>query len=174
MKKFPILILLIIALSTLLGGCGYNTLEKSIEADWKTPIEIKNIDEDHKLVIYLDKNQYVFDVYEYKNDKYYYNNNQSSGWTATSDNKIPFLVRAEERKGIGNFVWGAVYSKKTFNLIVVKYKNGETQEIEAVNNTFILKMPESLNKIDPTMLMGELLDVTAYDKDKNETVDWKD
>lgn len=174
--RLAFLVFLIVALSSLLSGCGkgYNTLEESIQSQWKTPIEIKNVDWDSNLVIYLDRTQYVFDVYEYKNDKYYYDSSQSSGWTATSDHGIPFLVRADERKGIGKFLWGAVYSDKPVNLIVIKYKNGETQETEALNNTFILKMPESLNNVDSSMLMGELVDVKAFAKDNNEIVSWKD
>ncbi len=47
------------------------------------------------------------------------------------------------------------------------------QETKAVNNTFILQMPETFKGIEDTMLMGELYDVTAYDQEGSKVVGWR-
>jgi len=157
----------------LISGCGYNTLQEAIQSKWKTPITVMNNDPKKQLVIYLDQTQYVFGVYEYKNGKYYYTNSQSSGWSSSSNTGIPFLVRAEYKNSIGNFIWGAVYSDIPVEKIFVEYTNGETQETVAVNNTFVLEMPDTFNNIEPIMFMGEIYDVIAYDKVGIEIVSWR-
>lgn len=159
----------------LVSGCGrgHDTLQEAIQAKWETPIQVVNEDEEHRLAIYLDQTQYIFGVYEYKNGKYAYDNSQSSGWTASSDKGIPFLVRAEYKNDIDNFIWGAVYTDTPIDKIFIEYENGLTQETKAVNNTFILQMPETFKGIEDTMLMGEIYDVTAYDQAGSKVVGWR-
>ena len=154
-------------------GCGKSTLQEAVQSQWKTPIKVMNDDPANQLVIYLDQTQYILGVYEYKNGKYYYDNTQSSGWTATSEHRVPFLVNAEFKEGLGNFIWGAVYTDQVVGKIQIQYENGETQETEAVNNTFMLAMPESFDSIDPIMFMGELYDVIVYDTDGSLIVSWR-
>ncbi|MGZ9583688.1 hypothetical protein [Paenibacillus marinisediminis] len=172
MKRLLYVIISVIVISILISGCGYNSLQEAVQSQWETPISIKNEDKEHRLVIYLDQTQYVFGVYKYKNHKYYYDNSQSSGWRTSPDNGIPLLVVAEQKEGIGNFIWGAVYTDIPAKRIVIEYENGERQETNAVNNTFILEMPESFNSIEPHMFMGKLYDVTAYDEDDQVLVEW--
>jgi len=162
----------VVGLIFIVSGCGYGTLQEAVQSKWKSPVKVMNNDPKNQLVIYLDQTQYVFGVYEYKNDKYYYDNSQSSGWTSSSDIRIPLLVRAESKKDIGNFIWGAIYTDIPVGKIYIEYKSGETQETFAVNNTFILEMPDSFDNIEPIMFMGELNDVTVYDEDGTEIVSW--
>ncbi|WP_301625917.1 hypothetical protein [Paenibacillus apis] len=160
-------------LLVLMSGCGHDTLQDAVQAKWKSPVFVKNIDQENQLVIYLDQTQYVFGVYEKKNGKYFYDNSQSSGWSASTKDGIPFFVSAEYKKNIGNFIWGAVYTDIPIEKIFIEYENGLTQETVAVNNTFMLEMPSTFNSTEPIMFMGELYDVTAYDKKGNEIVSWR-
>jgi hypothetical protein len=152
---------------------GFDTLDKAVQSHWKTPIKIFNEDKTNKLVLYLDQTQYVFGVYGYRNGRYYYDNSQSSGWTASSDRGIPFLVRAEAKNNRGNFLWGALYTEIPIGKFVIEYNNGETQETKAINNTFIIKMPKSYDSYQEINLMGELFNVKAYGEDNKEIQNWR-
>ncbi|MCL6604582.1 MAG: hypothetical protein K6T94_17090 [Paenibacillus sp.] len=154
---------------------GYTTLEKAIKSQWKTPVEIVNYDKTNKLVIYRNQTQYVFGVYRYKFGRYYYNNDiQSSGWTASSESGPAFLVRAESKRDKGNFIWGALYAETPIEKFLVEYKNMELQEAKSINNTFILKMPNTYENVEGINLMTTFKNVKAYDKDNILIRTWSD
>ena len=152
---------------------GYSTLDKAVQSQWKTPIEVVNNDEANKLVLYLDQTQYVFGVYRFTNGRYYYkNDSQSSGWTASSDNGLAFLVRAESKKDRGNFIWGALYTELPIEKFLIEYENGENQEVEPVNNTFIMKMPKTYEDVQEVNLMTTFKSVKAFDRDNRLIESW--
>jgi hypothetical protein len=145
---------------------GFSTLDKAVQSQWETPVHVVNKDMINRLVIYKDQDQYVFGVFHLKDGRYYYkNDNQSSGSTASSDRGPALLVRVEPKKHKGNFIWGALYSDITIEKFEIEYKNGEIQEVESINNTFIHKVPKAYE--DEQNLMTIFTNVKAYDKDNN-------
>lgn len=120
-------------------------MEEEVQSQWKTPIEILNQDEEKQLVYYLDQTQHILGVYEYENGKYRYDNKQSVGMMFESDRGFPFFISAKHFKGVGNIIHGAIRADEhQVEKFVIKYKNGEFQEIKAKNNTFIADFPSYL------------------------------
>lgn len=149
----------------ILSGCnnGYQTLEEAVQSHWKTPIKVINEDRENKLVYYLDQNQHILGVYEQEGNKYKYDNEQSVGMTFSSEIGLPFLVSANHFDGIGNVIHGAITTDEhTVEKFVLHYKNGETQEIDAKNNTFITKYPTFLS-IDSVLFFEEMENAVGYD-----------
>jgi hypothetical protein len=147
---------------------GYSTLDKAVQSQWNTPVYVVNKDLNNKLLIFQDHDQYVFSVFHYRNGRYFYkNDSQSSGWTASSDNGPAFLVRVEPKNNKENFIWGALYSDTPIEKFQIEYINGEIQEVESVNNTFINKIPMSYEVEQELNLMTTFKNVKAYDKDNN-------
>ncbi|MNL47481.1 hypothetical protein D3C87_1702730 [compost metagenome] len=145
-----------------------------MQSEWNTKIEVVNTDIMNQLVIYKDYDQYVFGVFHKKFGRYYYkNDSQSSGWTSQSQNGPAFLVRVEYKRNKGNFIWGALYSEIKIDKFQVEFKNGEIQEIPAVNNTFIYKIPDIYQGEQETNLMTTFIDVKAYDKNGNQIKSWR-
>ncbi len=159
-------IILLMGVVILLSGCvgRYQTLEEAVQSQWDTPIKVINKDEDKQLVYYLDHSQHVVGVYDYKNGNYSYENEQSVGNTFTSEKGIPFYISPNHFEGTGDVIFGAIASgDKKVDQFVIQYKNGETQEIEAKNNTFIAEFPSHLN-IKIVDYLGEIENAIAYDQ----------
>jgi hypothetical protein len=157
-------IILFIGLLIILSGCigGYKTLEEAVQSQWDTPIEVINKDEEKKLIYYLEQSQHVVGVYEFKNGKYIYNNEQSVGNTFSSEKGIPFYIRAKHFEGAGDIIFGAISTDEHIvEKFVIHYKNGETQEIAAENNTFLADFPSYLN-ISIIDYLGEIDNAYAY------------
>lgn len=167
MKKISIFIIILF----LLSGCNrsYHSLAEAVQSHWKTPIQIVNQDEDKQLVYYLDSGQHILGVYHYKDGKYSYGNKESLGTRFSSGEglRLPFLVRADYFKGIGNIIHGAIKTdEQEVEKFVIQYKNGEHQEIMAKNNTFIIEAPTFLaTKIE--MFQAEIENVIGYDNKGN-------
>ena len=103
---------------------GFSTLDKAVQSQFKSTIQVVNTDQTNKLVTFKDQDQYVFGVYRFRGERYYYkNDNQSSGWTASSETGPAFLVRVETNKNKGNFIWGALYTDIPVSKFKVQYKN---------------------------------------------------
>lgn len=146
---------------------GYKTLEKAVQSTWKYPLQVVNVDQQNELVLSLDQTQYVFAAYELKNGRYHYDTDSESGWTASSDVGPAFLVQAEPKNNKENFIWGALYSDMPVHKFKIEYTNGETQEVESSNNTFIMRMPEAYQSEDKMMLMTTFTNVYALDEENN-------
>ncbi|WP_088102894.1 hypothetical protein [Halalkalibacter urbisdiaboli] len=168
MKDISIVIIILFILT----GCnkGYESLEEAVQSQWKTPIEILNHDQDNQLVYYLDQNQHILGVYEYENDEYSYDNQQSVGMTFESDRGLPFLVSANHFEGVGNIIHGAIRTDEhEVEKFVIQYKNGKTLEIKANNNTFIAEFPSYLT-ISVEEFFTEIDNAIGYDE-KGEIVE---
>ncbi|QOR68928.1 hypothetical protein IM538_13210 [Cytobacillus suaedae] len=156
-------------------GCtlwGYHTLEEAVQSQWDSPIKVVNQDEENRVVYYLDQTQHVVGIYEYKNEKYFYNNEQSKGMRFTSEKGLPFYIAYDHFVGSGDIVYGAISSDNhVVDHFVIQYKNGETQKISAKNNTFITVLPEHVNK---ERFMSEVKEVYGYDKQGNVIETWYD
>lgn len=73
------------------------------------------------------------------------------------------MVSANHIEGIGNVIHSAITTDEhTVEKFVLHYKNGETQEIDAKNNTFITKYPTFLS-IDSVLIFEELENAVVYD-----------
>lgn len=165
MKK----IIILISVLFLLVSCNrsYDSLEKAVQNHWETPIEIVNQDVHRQLVYYLDDDQHILGVYDYKNGRYRYNNKQSIGINFSSDMGLPFFVQANYYEGIGNIIHGAIKTDEhVVETFIIKYKNGEHQEIIAKNNTFITEFPTFLT-IGIEMFQAEIESVIGYDNQGN-------
>ncbi len=162
MKYMTIFIIIVFILS----GCnrGYDSLEEAVQSQWKTPIEILNYDVEKQLVYYLDQTQHILGVYHYENGKYRYDNEQSVGMTFESDSGLPFLVSANHFEGVGNIIHGAIRTDEhEVEKFVIEYKNGESQEIKAKNNTFIAEFPSYLT-ISVEEFFTEIDNAVGYDE----------
>lgn len=151
----------------ILVGCkgGYDSLQAAVQSQWNTPIEVINQDENNQLVYYLDGPQHVLGVYQYEDGKYKYTNKHSVGGTFSSQVGLPFLVTANHFEGVGNIIHGAVTTEDhQVDKFVLHYKNGETEEVTAINNTFITEYPTHLT-VEVRMFFSEFLNAVAYDKD---------
>ncbi|QED46081.1 hypothetical protein [Cytobacillus dafuensis] len=170
MKYLAVLIIILFTLS----GCnnGYDSLEKAVQSQWKTPIEIINQDEDKQLVYYLDQTQHILGVYHYEKGKYSYDNEQSVGITFESESGLPFFISANYFEGVGNIIHGAIKTDKyEVERFVIEYKNGETQEIKARNNTFITEFPSYLT-ISAVEFLGKVENAYGYDKNNEIVESW--
>lgn len=147
---------------------SYDSLQEAVQSEWKTPIEVVNQDEELQIVYYLDDSQHVVDVYQHKDGKYRYNDRQSTGLSFGAEEGIlPFYVQAHHFKGVGNVIYGAIKTdERDVEKFVIQYSNGESQEITATNNTFIIGFPEHLNP-DIMMFQNEIDNVIAYDQQGN-------
>lgn len=153
---------------------GYSTLDKAVQSDWKSKVITVNKDETNKLVIYKDQDQYVFGVFHKKYGRYFYkNDSQSSGSTSQSTNGPAFLVRVEHKQNKGDFIWGALYSETPVKNFLIEFKYGDTQEVAAVNNTFILRMPDNYQGTQENSLMTTFIDVKAFDEEDKEIQNWR-
>lgn len=151
----------------MLVGCkgGYDSLQAAVQSQWNSPIEVVNQDKEKQLVYYLDGPQHILGVYQYEDGKYKYTNKQSVGGTFSSQVGLPFLVTANHFEGVGNMIHGAVTTEHhQVEKFVLHYKNGETEEITAKNNTFITEYPMHLT-VKVNMFFSEFLNAVAYDKD---------
>lgn len=168
---------LIITLTTLLfllTGCnrGYVSLEEAVQSQWETPIEVLNQDVENQLVYYLDQTQHILGVYRFENGKYRYDNEQSVGMTFESESGLPFLVSANHFEGVGNIIHGAIRTDKhKVEKFVIKYKNGEYQEIKAKNNTFIAEFPSYLT-IKAEEFFTEIDNAFGYDEQGEIVESW--
>ncbi|GIP30532.1 hypothetical protein J23TS9_56620 [Paenibacillus sp. J23TS9] len=154
---------------------GYSTLDKAVQSQWKSQVGTVNKDEINRLVLYKDQDQYVFGVFHKKYGRYYYkNDSQSSGWTSQSNNGPAFLVRVEHKQNKGNYIWGALYSEIPIEKFQIEFKNGETREVTAVNNTFIYRIPDVYQEVQEPNLMTTFIDVKAYDKGNKQIKAWRD
>ncbi|WP_404446390.1 hypothetical protein LG307_21355 [Sutcliffiella horikoshii] len=161
MRILSVFVIILIILSACSNG--YQTLEEAVQSHWKTPIKVINEDRENQLVYYLDQNQHVLGVYELNDNKYKYDNEQSVGMTFTSEAGLPFLVSANHFEGVGNVIHGAITTDEhTVEKFVLHYKNGETQEVDATNNTFITEYPPFLTK-DPVLFFEEMENAVGYD-----------
>lgn len=153
---------------------GYSSLDKAVQSQFKAPVQVVNKDQTNKLVIYKDQDQYVFGLFHYRNGRYYYkNDSQSSGWTARSETDTALLVRVETKSTRGNFICGALYSDIPVEKFQIKYKNGETEEIQSINNTFINRIPMVYQEVKEPNLMTTFTDVKAYDKENKLIKSWR-
>lgn len=154
---------------------GYSSLEKAVQSEYKSTIQVVNKDQTNKLFIFKDQDQYVFGAFRYRGERYYYkNDSQSSAWTAQSKTGIAFLVNVETKRDKGNFIWGALYTDIPIANFQIQYKNGEIEEVESVNNTFIRRIPHDYQNEKEPNLMTTFYDVKAYDKDNNLIETWRD
>jgi hypothetical protein len=161
MKKITIFIISLFILS----GCNrsYDSLEKAVQSQWKTPIEILNQDVENQLVYYLDQTQHILGVYHFENGKYKYDNKQSVGMRFSSDKGLPFFVQSNHFEGIGNIIHGAITTDEhEVEKFVIQYKSGELQEIKAKNNTFIAEFPPYLTT-SIEKFQTEIANVIGYD-----------
>lgn len=141
---------------------GYDTLEEAVQSQWDTPIEVVNQDDEKQLVYYLDHSQHVIGTYEYRDEKYFYDGEQSEGMRFSSENGIPYYIRYKNFEGAGDIIYGAISSKNhKVEKFVILYENGEVQEIKAKNNTFISEIPSNLVSNN---FMIKIDVVFAYDK----------
>nr|WP_209481443.1 hypothetical protein [Virgibacillus litoralis] len=157
-----------------LVGCnkGYDSLNEAVQSQWKTPIEIINQDKDKHLVYYLDQTQHILGVYHYENGKYSYDNEQSVGIESESGTGLPFLLSANNFEGVGNIIHGAIKTEKhEIERFVIEYKNGETQEIKAKNNTFITEFPLYLT-VSPNDFLSKVESAYGYDKNNEIIESW--
>lgn len=157
-----------------LVGCnkGYNSLEEAVQSEWDTPIEVINQDKENQLVYYLDQPQHILGIYHYENGKYSYDNEQSVGMTFVSEAGLPFLLSANHFEGVGNIIHGAIKTNKfEVERFVIEYKNGETQEIKAKNNTFITEFPLYLT-VSPNAFLSEVENAYGYDKNNEIIESW--
>lgn len=147
---------------------SYDSLQEAVQSEWDTPVEVVNHDEELEVVYYLDGSQHVVDVYQHEVGSYRYNKRQSTGLSFGSNGDIlPFYVQAHHFKGAGNVIYGAIKTdKQDVEKFVIQYSNGESQEITATNNTFIIEFPEHLNP-DIIMFQNEIDHVIAYDHQGN-------
>lgn len=153
---------------------GYSTLDKAVQSQWKTPVNVVNKDTINQLVIYKDQDQFVFGVFHNKYGRYFYrNDSQSSGWTSSSESGPAFLVRVEHKNNKGNFIWGSLYSDIPIEKFQIEFKNGEIIEVAAVNNTFINKIPNAYQVKQEPNLMTTFIDVKAYDKGNKLIKAWR-
>jgi hypothetical protein len=166
MKKVVLLIFVLITIT----GCnrGGNTLHDAVQSQWKTPIEILNQNEENRIVIYLDQTQYVVGMYELNNGRYKYDNGPSEGMQVESEIGAPFFVKHVHFEGKGDFIYGAVTTEKKVEKVVLQYKNGQQQEIKAVNNTIIGEYPSYISD----SLFENLENAYAYDKDGEVIASW--
>jgi hypothetical protein len=83
-----------------LTGCNtYKSLDEAIQSKWKSPIKVIYIDKKKNTVVFLDQDQYVFNTFEKKGDKYIYSTDGEDGWRFTADNGLtPFLFRSLNKK----------------------------------------------------------------------------
>lgn len=165
---FFIIVLLI------LSGCNrsYHSLEEAVQSHWKTPIEIVNQDEEKQLVYYLDNTQHILGGYHYENGKYRYDNEQSIGLQFESESGLPFLLSANHFEGVGNIIHGAIRTDQSeVEKFVIEYKNGETQEIKARNNTFIVQFPSYLT-INVEEFFEEVENAYGYDNNNELIESW--
>lgn len=143
---------------------SYNSLEEAVQSEWKTPIKVVNHDEKMEVVYYLDYDQHVVDVYQHEVGKYRYNDRQSTGMRFDSDVGLPFYVQAHHFKGVGNVIYGAIETDEhVVEKFVIRYKNGQSQEISATNNTFIAEFPKFLNS-DIMMFQEAIDNAIGYDQ----------
>ncbi|OIJ12631.1 hypothetical protein BKP35_10570 [Anaerobacillus arseniciselenatis] len=138
-------------------------MQAAVQSQWNSPIEVINQDEKNQLVYYLDGPQHVLGVYEFKDGKYRYRNEQSVGGTFFSQIGLPFLVTANYFDGVGNIIHGAVTTDRQVDKFVLHYKNGEIEEVTAKNNTFITEFPSHLT-VEVSMFFTEFKNAVAYDK----------
>lgn len=163
--KVAISIIAIVALLFVMDYArSYDSLEKAVQSEWKTPIEVVNQDEELGVVYYLDYDQHIVGVYQHKDGKYRYNNRHSTGISFDSSAGLPFYVQTHHFKGVGNVVYGAIETDEhVVKKFVIQYKNGNSQEIAAKNNTFITEYPEHLNP-DIMIFQEEIENVIGYDE----------
>ncbi len=153
---------------------GFRTLEEAVNAEFKSPVQIVNQDAQNRLVMFKDKTQYVLGVYREWNGRLYYKNDRgSSGWTASTMNGPAFLVVAEKKPDRGNFVWGALYTDIPVRSFLVEYKNGDIQEVNARQNTFVVKMPEIYRDSSELGAASIVKSVNAYGLDNQLIKTWK-
>lgn len=153
---------------------GFRTLDEAVNARFKSPMQIVNQDAENRLVMFKDKSQYVLGVYRQWNGRFYYKNDSgSSGWTASTMNGPAFLVVAEKKPDRGNFVWGALYTDIPVRSFLVEYKNGDVQEVNASQNTFLVKMPEIYRDTSELGAASIVKSVNAYGMDNQLIKTWK-
>ncbi|GAB1155147.1 hypothetical protein YWY31_11720 [Paenibacillus illinoisensis] len=169
-----LLVLMIVGLSLFRNRIfGYPTLDQAVQSNWKTPVKIVNVDLENQLVLYLDETQYVFAAYEQKRGRFHVNGDSESGWTASSDHGPAFLVVAEPKNNSGNFMWGALYSDISIAKFQIKYINGETHDVKAINNTFIVRMPVAFQNESELRLMETFDNIHAIDANHRVIQSWK-
>ncbi|WP_422122434.1 hypothetical protein DHX103_11560 [Planococcus sp. X10-3] len=165
MKVYKVIITLI-TLLLLLTGCnrGYDSLGKAVQSQWDDSIEVLNEDAENNLVYYVDQTQHILGVYHFEGGEYSYDNEQSIGTNFESESGFPFFMSANHFDGAGNIIHGAIRTDEhTVEKFVITYKNGESQEIEAVNNTFIADFPSHL-AINAEEFFGEVDNAFGYDE----------
>jgi hypothetical protein len=161
MKKFSIMLLMLVMLTACTKA--ENTLQRAVQSQWQTPIEVLHQDDENQIVIYLDQTQYVIGVFEEKDGRYRYDNEQSEGMQSSAGIGAPFFVKHVYFEGKGDFLYGAVTASKKVEKVVLDYINGKTQELSAVNNTFIGDFPSFIS--DTNSLFADLENAYAYDKE---------
>ncbi|WP_127536001.1 hypothetical protein [Paenibacillus illinoisensis] len=152
---------------------GYPTLDQAVQSNWKTPVKIVNVDQENELVLYLDETQYVFAAYEQNRERFHVDEDTESGWTASSDLGPAFLAVAEPKNNSGNFIWGALYSDISIAKFQIEYINGETLDVKAINNTFIVKMPLAFQNESELSLMETFNNIHAIDVNHKVIQSWK-
>ncbi len=153
---------------------GFRTLDEAVNAEFKSPMQIVNQDAENRLVMFTDKTQYILGVYRQWNGRFYYKNDRgSSGWTASTMNGPAFLVVAEKKPDRGSFVWGALYTDIPVLSFLVEYKNGDVQEVNASQNTFVTKMPEIYRDTSELGAASIVKSVNAYGMDNQLIKTWK-
>ncbi|WP_426640725.1 hypothetical protein [Paenibacillus illinoisensis] len=70
-------------------------------------------------------------------------------------------------------MWGALYSDISIAKFQIEYINGETHAVEAINNTFIVRMPVAFQNESQLSLMETFDNIHAIDANHQVIQSWK-
>lgn len=156
-------------------GCNtYKSLDEAIQSKWKSSIKVLYIDKKKNTVVFQDQDQYMFNTFEKKGEKYIYSTDGEDGWTFTADNGLtPFLFRSLNTKKAGNVFWGAIKTDKKVATVEVAFTNRNASDsqikvtIPVVDNVFIGYPTQDFFESEIILSREWKLSAKAFDEEGN-------